>query len=160
VGGSGPKRLGSGVLGMFMGEYQHSIDTKGRLIIPAKFRERLGEKFIATKGLDHCLFLYPMSEWETIEQKLKNLPFTRADVRAFVRLFFSGAAECELDRQGRILLSSNLRQFARIERDVVIIGVSSRVEIWALEEWNRYNQQAEEAYENIAESIVGLDLGL
>lgn len=149
-----------GALGMFIGEYQHSIDTKGRLIIPARFREGLGEKFVATKGLDHCLFFYPLGEWERIEQKVKNLPFTRADVRAFVRLFFSGATECETDRQGRILLSGNLREFALIERDVVVIGVSSRVEVWSKEEWKRYNEQAEEAYESIAESIVGLDLGL
>jgi MraZ protein len=145
---------------MFMGEFQHSIDAKGRLIIPSRFRDGLGERFIATKGLDHSLFLYPLKEWEIIEQKLKNLPFTRADVRAFVRLFFSGASECELDRQGRILLTANLREFARINRDVVVIGVSSRVEIWAKEEWDGYNERAEEAYENIAESIVGLDLGL
>jgi len=145
---------------MFMGEFQHSIDTKGRLIIPSRFREGLGERFIATKGLDHSLFLYPLHEWVIIEKKLKNLPFTRADVRAFVRLFFSGASDCDLDKQGRVLLPVNLREFARINREVVVIGVSSRVEIWAKEEWDGYNERAEEAYENIAESIVGLDLGL
>ena len=141
-----------------MGEYHHAIDSKGRLIIPARFREGLGDLFVATKGLDHCLFLYPLSEWETIEKKLKTLPFTKADTRAFVRLFFSGASECEIDRQGRILLPAKLREFARINRDVVIIGVSNRVEIWAKEEWDRFSQEAEQAYENIAESIV--DLGL
>lgn len=141
-----------------MGEYHHTIDSKGRLIIPARFREGLGDQFVATKGLDHCLFLYPLSEWETIEKKLKTLPFTKADTRAFVRLFFSGASECEVDRQGRVLLPAKLREFARINRDVVIIGVSSRVEIWAKEEWDRFSQEAEQAYENIAESIV--DLGL
>ncbi len=143
-----------------MGEFQHSLDTKGRLIIPSRFRDGLGERFIMTKGLDHSLFLYPLSEWAIIENKLKTLPFTRADVRAFVRLFFSGASECEIDRQGRILLPQNLRAFARINREVVVIGVSSRVEIWAREDWEAYNERAEEAYENIAESIVDLDLGL
>lgn len=145
-------------MGMFMGEFNHALDSKGRLIIPARFREGLGDTFIATKGLDHCLFLYPMSEWETIEKKLKALPFTKADTRAFVRLFFSGASECEVDKQGRILLTAKLREFARINRDVVIIGVSTRVEVWAKEEWKRFSQEAEETYESVAESIV--DLGL
>ncbi|NPV26568.1 MAG: division/cell wall cluster transcriptional repressor MraZ [Firmicutes bacterium] len=143
---------------MFMGEYQHSIDPKGRLIIPARFREALGDRFIATKGLDNCLFLYPLSEWQVIEEKLKTLPFTKADARAFVRFFFSGATECEVDKQGRILLPGNLREFARIERDVVIIGVSTRVEVWSKEEWEKYSQQAEQSYEEIAEKIV--DLGI
>lgn len=141
-----------------MGEYQHSIDPKGRLIIPARFREALGDRFIATKGLDNCLFLYPLSEWQVIEEKLKTLPFTKADARAFVRFFFSGATECEVDKQGRILLPGNLREFARIERDVVIIGVSTRVEVWSKEEWEKYSQQAEQSYEEIAEKIV--DLGI
>lgn len=143
-----------------MGEYTHSIDSKGRLTIPVRFRDDLGESFIATKGLDRCLFLYPSNEWKVIEQKLKSLPFTRSDVRAFVRLFFSGASECELDKQGRILLPANLRKFARIEREVVIIGVSTRVEVWAKKEWEQYNEKAEETYESIAESIVGIDLRL
>lgn len=143
---------------MFMGEYQHSIDPKGRLFIPARFREGLGESFIATRGLDHCLFLYPREEWERIERKLKEIPFTRADARAFIRLFFSGASECEIDRQGRALLPASLREFARITRDVVVIGVSNRVEIWAKEEWARYREQAENIYEQVAESIDELGL--
>lgn len=141
-----------------MGEYQHSIDPKGRLFIPARFREGLGESFIATRGLDHCLFLYPREEWERIERKLKEIPFTRADARAFIRLFFSGASECEIDRQGRALLPASLREFARITRDVVVIGVSNRVEIWAKEEWARYREQAENIYEQVAESIDELGL--
>ncbi|HAA38338.1 MAG TPA: division/cell wall cluster transcriptional repressor MraZ, partial [Firmicutes bacterium] len=85
---------------MFMGEYQHTLDSKGRLIMPAKFREELGDKFVLTRGLDNCLFVYPLEEWNNLEQKLKNLPFTRSDARAFTRFFFSGATECELDKQG------------------------------------------------------------
>ncbi|MCL0067405.1 division/cell wall cluster transcriptional repressor MraZ [Peptococcaceae bacterium] len=141
---------------MFMGEYLHSIDAKGRLIIPARFREGLGEKFIVTKGLDNCLFVYPHNEWILLEQKLKLLPFTKADARAFVRFFFSGANECELDKQGRILIPANLREYAGLSKEVVILGVSSRVEIWSLERWNEYSSAASESFEEIAEKIVDL----
>jgi len=144
---------------IFMGEYQHSLDKKGRVIIPARFREGLGEKFIVTKGLDGCLFVYPLEEWSALEQKMKSLPFTRADARAFVRFFFSGACECEVDKQGRILIPANLRKYAHLDKDAVIVGVSSRVEIWAKEEWERYNAEAEQSYEEIAEKI-DLDLGI
>ncbi|MGI6066987.1 MAG: division/cell wall cluster transcriptional repressor MraZ [Bacillota bacterium] len=143
---------------MFMGEYQHAIDSKGRLIVPVKFREDLGDNFVVTKGLDNCLFVYPMNEWKNLEAKLKALPFTKADARAFVRFFFSGATECELDKQGRILLPVNLREYAQLEKDVVVIGVSSRVEIWSKECWENYSIQAEKDYANIAEKIVDFDL--
>ncbi len=145
---------------MFMGEFQHTIDTKGRVIVPAKFREGLGEKFVATKGLDKCLFLYPMEEWRQLEQKMKLLPTTKSDARAFMRFFFSGATECEVDKQGRILLPGNLRGHAKLEKDVVVIGVSSRVEIWSQEEWNAYSEQSEDTYEDLAEKIVDFDLGI
>ncbi|MGI5838435.1 MAG: division/cell wall cluster transcriptional repressor MraZ [bacterium] len=143
---------------MFMGEYRHAIDNKNRLIIPAKFREDLGDKFVMTKGLDNCLFLYPQAEWLNLEQKLKSLPFTKADARAFVRFFFSGATECELDKQGRVLIPNNLKDFGRIVKDVVVIGVSGRVEIWSSEEWDNYSRKAENAYAEIAEKMV--DLGI
>ncbi|HOV79793.1 MAG TPA: division/cell wall cluster transcriptional repressor MraZ [Bacillota bacterium] len=139
---------------MFMGEYRHSIDLKGRLFIPARFREGLGDRFVITKGLDGCLFAYPRQEWEALEQKLKSLPFTKGDARAFVRFFFSGAAECEVDKQGRILVPGNLRDYARLVKDVVIIGVSTRVEIWASDEWEKYSGQAAVSYEEIAEKLV------
>lgn len=126
--------------------------------MPSKFREELGASFVATKGLDNCLFLYPMDEWKTIEEKLRSLPFTRADVRSFARFFFSGASELEIDKQGRILLPSNLRDYAMIEKELVIIGVGSRVEIWANEKWAQYNKTAESSYEEIAENLVGLGL--
>lgn len=143
---------------MFLGEYQHSLDLKARVIIPAKFREELGPKFVATKGLDHCIFVYPMDEWQAIENKLRSLPFTRADVRSFARFFFSGASELEIDKQGRILLPASLREYANIDKELVIIGVGSRLEIWSSETWVSYNQNAEASYEDFAESLV--DLGL
>lgn len=143
-----------------MGEFQHTIDPKGRLIMPSKFRDDLGEKFVATKGLDNCLFVYPRGEWQALEQKLKSLPFTKADARAFVRFFFSGATECEVDKQGRILLPANLREYARLDKDVVVLGVSTRVEIWSKEVWDKYSHQAESTYEEIAEKIVDFDLGI
>lgn len=145
---------------MFMGEYQHSVDKKGRIFIPARFREGLGDHFVLTKGLDGCLFAYPRPEWEALEQKLKSLPLTRSDARAFVRFFFSGAAECEVDKQGRILIPGHLREFAGLERDVVVIGVSSRVEFWSRDRWYEYSSNAATSYEDIAEKLVDLDLGI
>ncbi len=143
---------------MFLGEYQHSLDVKARVIVPAKFREELGSKFVATKGLDHCIFLYPLDEWIVIENKLRSLPFTRADVRSFARFFFSGASELEIDKQGRIVLPQNLREYANVEKELVIIGVGARVEIWSNETWASYNQATESSYGAFAESLV--DLGL
>ncbi|WP_172408257.1 division/cell wall cluster transcriptional repressor MraZ [Desulfosporosinus sp. FKA] len=143
---------------MFMGEYIHTIDGKGRLIIPAKFREALGERFIVTKGLDHCLFVYPIAEWNVLEEKLRALPFTQPNVRAFVRFFFSGATECELDKQGRILLPANLREYAQLEKDLILVGVSSRVEIWSQALWTDYSRQAEADYASAAESLVELGI--
>ncbi|MDN5332265.1 MAG: transcriptional regulator MraZ [Tepidanaerobacteraceae bacterium] len=143
---------------MFMGLFQHSLDIKGRLIIPSKFRELLGESFILTKGLDRCLFVYPKSEWMELEQKLKALPITKKEARAFIRLFFSGAVEVELDKQGRILIPPMLREYARIEKEVVIIGVSNRAEIWSVKEWEAYSKEAEDSYEEIAENMVELGI--
>lgn len=142
---------------MFMGQFQHALDPKGRLTIPARFRELLGDTFILTKGLDRCLFVYPKDEWAVLEQKLKSLPFTQKDARAFIRFFFSGAVEIEMDKQGRILVPPQLRDYAGIDRDIIIIGVSNRAEIWSVEEWEAYSRQASASYEEIAEK---LDLGL
>jgi len=143
---------------MFMGEYQHTIDSKGRLIMPAKFREELGESFVLTRGLDNCLFVYPLPEWAALEKKLKALPFTRSDARAFTRFFFSGATECELDKQGRVLIPNNLREHAKLQKDVVIIGVSSRVEIWSAEVWQHYCEETGVSFEDIAEKIIDLEI--
>ncbi|HBT20120.1 MAG TPA: cell division/cell wall cluster transcriptional repressor MraZ [Peptococcaceae bacterium] len=145
---------------MFMGEYEHTLDTKGRVIIPAKFRDELGDRFVVTKGLDNCLFLYPMNEWEQIEQKLRSLPFNRSDARAFARFFFSGACECEVDKQGRVLLPANLRRYADLDKEVVIIGVLTRVEIWNKENWEKYSRETREEYEEIAEKIVDIEFSL
>lgn len=143
---------------MFLGEYQHSLDDKGRFTVPSKFREELGGKFIATRGLDDCIFLYPLQEWENIGKELHSLSFTKADARAFVRLFFSGASELELDKQGRTILPNNLREYASINKDLQIIGVGSRVEIWSNNKWQEYNKKASSSYEEIAESLI--DLGI
>lgn len=143
---------------MFMGEYQHSLDEKGRMIIPAKFRDTLGATFVITRGLDNCLFVYPQSEWTLLEQKMKALPFTRSDARAFTRFFFSGAVECELDKQGRVNIPANLRTYGKLEKDCVVIGVSNRVEIWGKEHWETYFNQSEDSFNEIAEKIVDFDL--
>lgn len=143
---------------MFLGEHQHALDTKGRITIPAKFRDKLGERFVATKGLDNCIFLYPVDEWQEIENKLRSLPLTRSDVRSFVRFFFSGASEMEMDKQGRIVLPLNLREYAGVDKDLFIIGVGPRIEIWSDEKWAAYNQKAGAAFEELAESLV--DLGI
>ena len=138
---------------MFMGEYNHTIDAKGRLIVPAKFREILGDNFIVTKGLDGCLFVYPNDEWTRFEEKLKSLPLTNKNARQFTRFFLAGAAACEVDKQGRILLPQVLREFASLEKDVVLVGVASRIEIWSRERWdesmNTYDGDMYEVAENM-----------
>ena len=120
---------------MFYGEYLHSIDRKGRLILPAKFREvakaQFIEKFYITRGLDNCLFMFAEEEWKTQEVKFKSISFTKAESRKFNRLYFSGAVEIDFDTQGRILLPQYLKEFAQIKKDVTIVGVSNRIEIWA-----------------------------
>lgn len=138
---------------MFMGEYNHTIDAKGRLIVPAKFREILGDNFIVTKGLDGSLFVYPNDEWTRFEEKLKSLPLTNKNARQFTRFFLAGAAACEVDKQGRILLPQVLREFASLEKDVVLVGVASRIEIWSRERWdesmNTYDGDMDEVAENM-----------
>lgn len=124
---------------MFMGEYSHSIDAKGRLIIPAKFREGLGEEFVLTKGLDGCLSIYSMEEWSIFEKKLQALPLTNKNARKFSRFFVAGATMCELDKQGRILVPATLREFAGLEKDVVLTGNLNRIEVWSKEKWNENN---------------------
>ena len=142
---------------MFMGEYHHNIDDKGRLIIPAKFRSELGEKFIITRGLEKCLYVYSESEWNTIVAKLKTLPFTKKDVRTFIRSFFSGATECEFDRQGRINITSPLVSYAGITIECVIIGVNDRIEIWSETELGNFLNNNAEKLEDIAENLFDGD---
>ncbi|WHZ04748.1 division/cell wall cluster transcriptional repressor MraZ [Neobacillus sp. YX16] len=143
---------------MFMGEYHHSIDIKGRMIVPSKFREDLGEMFIITRGLDQCLFGYPLSEWASIEEKLKGLPLTKKDARAFTRFFFSGATESELDKQGRINIPAPLLQYAKLEKECVVLGVSNRIEIWSKQIWEDYFSQSEDSFAEIAENMIGFDI--
>ena len=143
---------------MLIGEYKHTLDPKGRVIIPAKFRQELGEHFVMTKGLDGCLFVYPLDEWKSVEGKLRKLPINKKDARTFERFFFSGAVECEIDSQGRVLIPSNLKEFAKIDKDAVIIGVSTRLELWSLEEWNKFNSDANISYEDVAEKMSQLGI--
>lgn len=142
---------------MFLGEFQHTIDDKGRIIIPAKFRDALGSDFIVTRGLDNCLFVYPRQEWNLLEQKLKQLPMMKSDARAFTRFFFSGASECEWDKQGRVNVPAHLREYAKLEKECVVIGVSTRVEIWDKATWDSYNLQSQESFNEIAEKLVDFD---
>ncbi|AUJ26780.1 division/cell wall cluster transcriptional repressor MraZ [Virgibacillus dokdonensis] len=143
---------------MFMGEFQHNIDAKGRIIVPSKFRDQLGDSFVVTRGLDQCLFVYPMEEWSILEEKLKKLPLTKKDARAFTRFFFSGAVECEIDKQGRINIPQSLRNYAGIEKECVVIGVSNRIEIWSSEQWDSYVTDSEESFAEIAENLMDFDI--
>ena len=143
---------------MFYGEFQHTVDPKGRVIVPSVFREELGEKFIVTKGLDECLFVYSMTEWSNLEAKLKTLPFSSKDARAFVRFFFSGATECEVDKQGRILIPQNLRTYAGLDKEIYIIGVSARVEVWDRCKWENYSGDENLNPDSIAEKMTMLGI--
>jgi len=141
-----------------MGEYQHNIDIKGRMIVPAKFREGLGDSFVLTRGLDNCLFVYPMDEWKVLEDKLKQLPLTKKDARQFTRFFFSGAVECEIDKQGRINIPGTLRTYSKLEKECIVIGVSNRIEIWSKDVWEDYFEASEESFEDIAENLLDFDI--
>ena len=143
---------------MLLGEYEHSIDTKGRIAMPAKLREGLGGNFIITKGLDGCLFVYAMDEWQRVEQKLASLPMSRKTARDFTRFLFGGACEGECDKQGRVLLPASLRRYAGLEREAVIVGVGSRAEIWDAAKWQQYNEESAEDVNELAEQLA--DLGI
>ena len=143
---------------MFLGQYQHSIDAKGRLIVPAKFREGLGERFVVTKGLDNCLFAYPQEEWKIFEEKLKQLPLTNPGARKFVRFFFAGAVECELDNQGRIMVPTHLREYAGLKKDIVSIGVNNRIEIWNKDNWNEYSDEEDYISNELAFEMENLGI--
>lgn len=138
---------------MLMGEFHHNIDEKGRLTLPAKFREELGETFIITRGLEECLFVYPMNAWEKITSKLSNLPFTKKDARSFMRFFLSGATAEELDKQGRINITSPLISYAELKKECVIIGVGDRLEIWSSDKWNSFYDGNKEKLSDIAEEL-------
>jgi MraZ protein len=145
---------------MFYGEYFHSIDRKGRLILPSKFREvakaNFVEKFFVTRGLDKCLFMFSEEEWRSQEAKFKSISFTKSQARTFNRLYFSGAQEAVADRQGRILLPQYLKDFAEIKREVVIVGVSNRIEIWAKDKWQEFYGNSRQSFEEIAEKLMDI----
>ena len=144
---------------MFMGEFHHNIDEKGRLILPSKFRNELGDKFIVTRGLEKCLYVYSMEDWNKIVAKLKTLPFTKKDVRIFIRSFFSGATECEFDRQGRINITSPLVSYADLQKECVVIGANDRIEIWKKEKWDDFFNENSDKIEEIAEHLFeGVDI--
>ena len=143
---------------MLIGEYEHSLDVKGRLILPAKIREDMGEKFIVTKGLDGCLFGFSQTEWANFEEKLKTLPLTNKNSRAFVSFFLSGATVCEIDKQGRFLIAGNFSEYANLEKDAVIIGVGTRIEIWNKDKWKSYNSDENISADEIAENMTMLGI--
>ena len=145
---------------MFMSQYNHTIDAKGRVIIPAKFREKLGDSFVITKGLDGCLYGYAKEEWSAFEEKLGTLPITNKNSRQFTRFFLAGAAECELDKQGRILIPSVLREFAALDKDVVLVGVASKIEIWSKERWDESNGEYETNMDDIAMNLESLGFSI
>ena len=138
---------------MFIGEYHHSVDDKGRLIIPSKFRDELGTKFIITRGIENCLFVYSLDSWNEIVRKIESLPFTKKDARTFARFFLSGASEAEFDKQGRINITSPLISYANITKECVVIGTGDRLEIWSEESWNDFFTSAKDSMSDIAENL-------
>jgi MraZ protein len=144
---------------MLMGEYHHNIDDKGRLTIPSKIRYELGEKFIATRGLDGCLFIYPENEWKNIITKYKELPNTR-DARNFMRFFLSGASELEFDKQGRINISNPLVKYADLSKECIIIGVNDHLEVWSKDRWEDFMNTNEDNFSDIADSLFSSDINI
>jgi len=143
---------------MILGEYKHSLDTKGRLAVPAKFREKLGAGAIITRGLDKCLFIFGANEWEVLVQKLMNLPLAQANSRAFVRLMLAGASDAKVDAQGRILVPDYLRKYAGLKKQAVVTGLYNRMEVWDEEEWRAYKQKTEASSDEIAEKLGELGI--
>ena len=143
---------------MLMGEYMHTIDSKGRIIMPADFRAELGEEFFLTKGLDGCLFIYGQEEWESLSVKLRQLPLAKSEARAFVRFFFAGARKLDCDKHGRFLVPGNLRSYAGLKKDVVLTGVMNRAELWDKEAWTKYTGEVTPAVTEIVEQLA--DLGI
>ncbi len=143
-----------------MGEYHHTIDDKGRIIIPAKFRTELGESFIVTRGIEKCLFVYPVTTWDKIVTKLQKLPFTKKDARNFTRFFLSGATTVEFDKQGRVGISAPLINYANLMKDCVIVGVNDRLEIWSKEDWEKFFAENSDSLSDISENLFTIDTDL
>ena len=144
---------------MFTGEYNHTVDTKGRLIVPAKFRDQLGDEFVVTRGLDGCLFVYTLDEWHNMEERFREIPMTSKNARKFSRFLFAGAVTCEVDKQGRILLPPVLREYAGIQKDVVLAGILSRIEIWDKDRWND-NTYDEDEMDDVAEYMAEIGFSI
>ena len=145
---------------MFIGEYHHTIDDKGRIIIPAKFRDELGSSFIVTRGIEACLFVYPNGNWDKICEKLNSLPFTRKDARVFNRFFMSGATNVELDKQGRINISAPLVSYANLTKECVVIGTGDRLEIWSQDDWNSFFNSNKDSMSDIADNLFNESVSL
>ena len=145
---------------MLIGEYEHSLDAKGRLIMPAKLRQDIGEKFVITKGLDGCLFAFSQEEWLNFETKLKSLPLSDKNARNFVRFFLSGATEVELDKQGRININSPLINYASLEKECVVVGVNDRLEIWSKDSWENFFNDNSDSLSDIAENLFTIDMDI
>ena len=145
---------------MFIGEYHHTIDDKGRIIIPAKFRDELGSEFIITRGIENCLFVYSIDSWNKITNKLNSLPFTKKDARNFIRFFMSGATNVELDKQGRVNVTTPLIQYANLIKDCVVIGTGDRLEIWSQESWNDFFNSTKDSMSDIAENLFNESVSL
>ena len=145
---------------MFIGEYHHTIDEKGRIIIPSKFRESLGKEFIITRGIENCLFIYSLQNWAEITNKLSSLPFTKKDARTFNRFFMSGATNVELDKQGRVNISKPLIDYASLIKDCVVIGTGDRLEIWSEESWNSFFDSTKDNMSDIAENLFNESVNL
>lgn len=141
---------------MFIGEYQHSLDAKGRMFMPSKFREELGDSFIVTLGLDNCLFAFPADEFEKLKVKIDSLPISSKDARQFARFFFAGACECETDKQGRIMIPAKLRNYAGLEKEVTVVGVSTRLELWNTQRWESDHSFDNFSPDMLSEKMEGL----
>ena len=140
-------------INMFMGEYHHNIDDKARIVLPSKFRLELGDTFIVTRGLEGCLFIYSKKEWDNIVSKLKTLPFTKKDARAFLRFFLSGATECQTDKQGRVAIPMPLATYASLKKECIIIGVNDRLEVWSEDKFQSYFKENEDNISDLAEDL-------
>jgi len=143
---------------MFIGEYHYIIDSKKRLTVPPKFRKTLGEKAVITRGLDNCLFLYPQKDWQELAEKLSKLPLSQANARGFARIMLSGAMDVDIDSLGRILIPDYLKDYAKLNKNVVVVGLYNRIEIWSEEKWQEYKQKVETEAGSIAEGLKELGI--
>lgn len=143
---------------MFVGEYQHSLDPKGRIILPAKFRDAFSDGLVMTRGFENCIFIFSQAEWPKVEDKLRSLAMLKKQARMLSRFFFSGSAEEAPDKQGRVMIPENLRKHAELGKEIVIIGVANRLEIWSKENWESYSSAAQGKYEDLAEDLADIDL--